>query len=364
MDNHFFGKVCRFLFTTLVFILAFTGCKNEEHVPVIRPVRSIIIEKHKIGDPIVLTGQLRARDEISLAFRLSGKLIERSVGVGEMVRTGQIIARLDAEAEQNAKNAAQADYTAAQAVLEQAKSAERRLNNLLRERAVSRTQYEVVLRQLKTARAQVTAAKAKLDSTKDQLKYTILRAEADGVITAKGAESGEVVRAGQMILLLARSDGRDGVFDMPAKVIRAGFSTQQRVEVWLADNPDIKASGSIREISPQADPSTRTYRVKVGLKNAPADMFLGSTVVGRLLLQTDSQIEIPSSSLNMSKGKPAVWIVDPTDTTVHLRRITVMRYTQDSVIVADGLKPGERIITAGVQVLYEGQKVRLLGEKS
>jgi membrane fusion protein, multidrug efflux system len=362
MNNHFFGKACQFIFTALLFILTFTGCKNEEHVPVLRPVRSIIIEKHKIGDPIVLTGQLCARDEISLAFRLSGKLIERSAEVGESVRVGQIIARLDAEPEHNAKNAAQADYSAAQAVLEQAESAERRLNNLLRARAVSRTQYEEALRQLKTARAQVNAAKAKLNSTKDQLKYTELRAEFDGVITAKGAEPGEVVREGQMILLLARRDGRDAVFDIPAQVIRAGFSTQQRVDVWLADNPDIKTSGLIREVSPQADPATRTYRVKVGLKNASAGMFLGSTVVGRLLLQTDSQIEIPSSTLNMSKGKPAVWIVDPTDTTVHLQQVKVMRYTQDSVIVNDGLKTGERVITAGVQVLYEGQKIRLLGE--
>ncbi len=362
--KHLAGATARLVLLTVAAMLALSACEKKEQVAEIRPVRSVIIEKHEVGDPIVLTGQLRARDEISLAFRLSGKLIARSADVGDTVRAGQIVAKLDSEAEKNAENAAQADYAAARAVLEQAESAEKRLRNLLEERAVSRTEYEVALRQLKTAQAQVHAAKAKLDSAKDQLGYTTLRAEADGIITAKGAEPGEVVGAGRMILLLARQNGRDAVFDMPAQVIRAGLSTQQQVEVWLADNPDIKTSGLIREVSPQADPATRTYRVKVELHDAPAGMFLGSTVVGRLLLQAGTQIEIPSSALNMTQGKPAVWIVDPRDATVHLRRVTVTRYTQDSVIIADGLKTGERVVTAGVQVLYEGQKVRLLGDRS
>jgi len=351
------------IFTAIALLLMLGGCKEEKRVEEIRPVRSVVIEKHEVGDPIVLTGQLRARDEVSLAFRLSGKLIERSVGVGDMVKAGQVVAVLDSEAEKNARNAAQADYVATQAVLEQAAAAEKRLADLLQERAVSKAEYEAALRQLKTAQAQVNAAKAKLSSAEDQFGYTELKAEADGVITAKGAEPGEVVRAGQMILLLARQDGRDAVFDMPAQVVRAGLTSQQDVEAWLADNPEIKTSGQIREISPQADPATRTYQVKVALQDVPSSMFLGSTVVGRLTLKANMQIEIPASSLAMMQGKPAVWVVDDKDKTVHIKPVSVAQYTQNSVIVADGLKTGERVVTAGVQALHEGQKVKLLEEK-
>jgi membrane fusion protein, multidrug efflux system len=347
----------------LLILLLLCACEKNELVTDIRPVRAVRIERHEVGDPIVLTGQLRARDEISLAFRLTGKLTTRPANVGDRVKAGQIVASLDAENERNAAYAAEADYGAAQAVLEQARSAENRLQNLLKERAVSRTEYEVALRQLKTAKAQVHAAKARLDSAQDQLGYTVLKAEADGIITAKGAEPGEVVAAGQMILFLARKNGRDGVFDMPAQVIRAGLSIHQQVEVWLADNPEIRTFGVIREVSPQADPATRTHRVKVGLDDVPAGMFLGSTVVGRLLLQATTQIEIPSSALTSSQGKPAVWIMDSRDMTVHVRPVTTAQYTQDSVVIVDGLKEGELVVTAGVQVLYEGQKVRLLGDR-
>ena len=345
-------------------ILSLCACGKETEPVNVRPVRTLVIEKHVVGDPVVLTGQLRARDEVSLAFRLSGKLIERPVGVGDTVKRGQLVARLDSETEKNSANAAQADCIAAQAVLEQAESSEKRLNDLLKENAVSRTDYEGALRQLKTARAQVKAAQAKLRSADDQLGYTELRSEADGVITAKGAEPGEVVRVGQMILLLARQDGRDAIFDIPAKIIRDGVSGLQEVEVWLADSPNIKTIGHIREVSPQADSATRTYQVKIGLVEPASGMFLGSTVVGRLQLQADSFIELPSSALAMSGGNPAVWVIDPQNSSVHLRAIGIARYTESSVIVADGLQSGERVVIAGAQTLYEGQVIRLMDDRS
>lgn len=167
-----------------------------------------------------------------------------------------------------------------------------------------------------------------------------------------------------MILTLAREEGRDAVFGMPAQVIREGLSLNQEVEVWLADNPDIKAIGHIREISPQADPITRNYQVKVGLVDPPVGMFLGATAVGRLELRTAPVIEIPSSALMMLEDKPAVWVIDSKAQRVSLREIKIERYTPDSVIATDGLVPGERIVTAGVQELHEGQEIKLLGDPS
>ena len=348
----------------ILLCLIFSACgKEPEPAPVIRPVRSVIVEKHDVGDPIVVTGHLRARDEVNLAFRLSGKMIERKLDVGDKVTSGQLVARLDDELERNARSAAQADLIAAQAALEQSEAFEKRQQNLLASRAVSRNEYDLALRQLRTSEAQVNAAKANLSSAEEQLGYTQLKSEVDGVITEKGAEPGEVVQAGQMILTVAQQSGRDAVFDMPAQVIREGLSLDQEVEVWLADNSDITAAGKVREISPQADPITRNYQVKVEVRNPPSAMFLGATVVGRLQLHTAPLIEIPSPALTMVKDKPAVWVVDSKDMRVHRREISVVRYTPDSVVVKDGLQSGERIVTAGVQELHEDQAVKLLGEK-
>lgn len=344
----------------LPLIFSFAACEQKVEPEVVRPVRSLVIETHQSGDLIVLTGQLHARDETKLAFRLSGKLIQSLVAVGDTVKAGQVLAHLDAATERNARNAAQADHAAALALLDQTTAAERRFGNLLNEKAVSQAEYEEAVRQLKAAQAQVNATRAKLSSAEVQLAYTELKADANGVITAKGAEPGEVVQAGQIIFSLAHQEGRDAVFDMPAKVIRDGMSSHQEIDVWLADNPAIKTVGHVREISPQADPSTRTYPVKVGLESIPSGMFLGSTIVGRVKLRADTQIEIPSSALTMRETRPAVWVIDPKTHTVQKREIDVARYVQNAVVVASGLESGERIVTAGTQSLHQGQRVRVL----
>ncbi|TKB89348.1 MAG: efflux RND transporter periplasmic adaptor subunit [Nitrospira sp.] len=348
----------------VLIMLLLAACERKVEPEAVRPVRSLVVQAHLSGEPIALTGQLHARDETKLAFRLSGKLIERSVTVGDTVKAGQIVARLDAATERHARNAARADYTAASAVLDQSAAAERRFGNLLKESAVSKAEYEEALRHLKTAHAQVDATRAKLDTAEIQLGYAELKADADGVITAKGAEPGEVIQAGQMIFSLAHQKGRDAVFDMPAQIIRAGMLAQQAVDVWLADNPDIKTIGHVREIAPQADASTRTYQVKVSLDSLPSGMFLGSTVVGRLRLQMATLIEVPFSALMMSATQPAVWVIDPQTAVVHKREVVVARYNQHAVVVASGLLSGDRIVTAGAQSLYDGQKVALLEGES
>lgn len=345
-------------------MLSLAACEKKVESEEVRPVRSLVVEAHLSGERIALTGQLHARDETKLAFRLSGKLIERSVTVGDTVKAGQTVARLDAVTERHARNAARADYTAALAVLDQSAAAERRFGTLLKESAVSKAEYEEALRQLKTAHAQVDVTRAKLDTAEVQLGYADLKADANGVITSKGAEPGEVVQAGQMIFALAHQKGRDAVFDMPAQIIRNGISTNQEADVWLADNPDIKTIGHVREIAPQADPSTRTYQVKIGLDALPSGMFLGSTVVGRLKLQADNLIEVPFSALMMAATQPAVWVIDPQTALVHKREIDVARYSQHAVLVASGLLSGDRIVTAGAQSLHDGQKVTLLEDES
>ena len=345
-------------------VLTLGACKKKEELaPVIRPVRSIAIEKRQLGDPVVVSGNLRARDEVNLAFRISGRVIERKLGVGDMVKAGQTVALLDSEVERNSRNSVQADVAAARATLDQSEAFERRQKKLLTERVISPNEYDSALRQLKTSQAQLDAAQAKLKSAEEQLSYTELKSDAAGVITQKGAEVGEVVPAGQMVLKVAQEGGRDAVFNVPSEAIRDGLSLGQEGEVWLADHPEIKVDGKLREISPQADPVTRNYQVKVELANPPAEMLLGATVLGRLKLKGESLIEIPSSALTMIEDKPAVWAIDAKDQRVHRREIVIARHAPDSVIVTDGLESGERVVTAGVQELHEGQAVKLLGGK-
>ena len=167
------------------------------------------------------------------------------------------------------------------------------------------------------------------------MSYTDLYADAEGTVTDKGAEPGEVVRAGQMIVKVARQGERDAVFDVPAQLIRT--DRDPVVQIALTDDPSVRTTGRVREIAPEADPTTRTFKVKVGLTKPPEAMRLGATVTGTIQLGSAPVIEVPASALTEASGRPAVWVVDPTSQTVALRNIDVSRYEPNSVVVAQGL---------------------------
>jgi RND family efflux transporter MFP subunit len=189
------------------------------------------------------------------------------------------------------------------------------------------------------------------------VSFTKLKADAPGIVTATGPRAGEVVQAGQTIVRLARQDGRDAIFDVPAQLIRSA-PPDPEIVVTLADDPAVTAIGRVREVAPQADPVTRTFEVKVGLTDAPEAMRLGATVNGSIELDATSAIEVPATALTKFNGQPAVWIVDPSTQTVSMRNIDVLRYEPATVAVSHGLDSGEIVVTAGVQALHPGQKVR------
>ncbi len=326
----------------------------------VRPVRVVTVEELPGGETVTLTGNIQAQDDVALAFRVGGQLIERTVNVGDQVRAGQVVARLDGINERHALDAARANLAAAMARLVEARNTVQRYEPMLARGFVARAQFDRAIEARSAAQAQVDAAQAQVNTAENQLGFTTLIADGPGTVTARGAEPGEVVAPGRMIVRLARQSGRDAVFDVPARVKEAA-SAEDTVLVALSTDPKVTAEGRVREVSPQADPVTRTFQVRVGLANPPGAMRLGSTVTGTIQLGGPTGIEIPTSALTATGGAPAVWTLDPQASTVALRNIDVVRFELDRVLVSQGLEPGELVVTAGVQTLRPGQQVRLLG---
>ena len=339
-----------------------TACKpvEEPEPEPIRPVRVVTIETREGGETVTLTGRVEAQEAVNLSFRVGGRMIERSVNVGDQVRAGQVVARLEPETARNTLKSARANLTAARARLVEAQNNFERHRPLLDRGFITRAMFDQAEQAYRSAQAQVDSARAQVSTAETQLSYTNLIADSSGTVTARGAEPGEVVAAGQTIVQLAREGGRDAVFDVPARVIETS-SADAQVQVVLSSDPKVQTTGRVREVAPQADPVTRTFKVRIGLNNPPTAMRLGSTVTGSVQLGAGSGIEIPASALTATNQRPAVWILDPATNTVSLRNIEVLRYNLDRVAVADGLQSGDIVVTAGVQTLRPGQQVRLLG---
>ena len=354
-------KVVRWMTLLLPAAAALMACHKEVEAtaPEVRPVRTITVALQPAGETVVLTGHIEAENEADLGFRISGRMIERLVNVGDRVQPGQLLARLDPQDEQNGLRSARANLAAAEGQLTQARNNFERQRRLLERGVASRADFDHAQEGLQTAQARVDDAEAQLKLASDRLSFTQLKADAAGTVTARGAEAGEVVQAGQMIVRIARQDGRDAVFDVPAQLLRSAPADAE-ITVHLAEDPSITATGRVREVGEQADPVTRTFQVKVGLTNPPPAMRLGSTVNGSVQLNSGPVISVPASALTRANQQPAVWIVDPSKLTVSLRNIEVSRYDPGTVVVGQGLDAGDIVVTAGVQALHQGQKVRLL----
>jgi RND family efflux transporter MFP subunit len=340
-------------------LLVISGCsRNEPAPPLIRPVQTTVIRYGTTGEPISLSGQVQAQNQTNLAFRIGGRLIDRRVSVGDTVLPGQLVARIEPQDAKNALSSAAADLASAQATLVQARSNEARYRALVATDVIPRAQYEDAQRQLAAAQARVAAATASVQTARDNVGYTDLHSNVAGVVTAKGAEPGEVVQAGRMIVQVAQRGGKDAVFNVPAPLMRKSPKSPP-ITVALADDPTITATGHVREVSPQADPATGTYNVKVGLDNPPDTMRLGSTVIGSVTLSPEPVVSIPGTALIQIDGKPAVWVVDPSTNLVVARPVNIVRYDSSSVVISSGLKDGDIVVTAGTHALRPGQKVRL-----
>lgn len=353
------------LLAAAAFAFSLAGCKQEEAAapPTPRPVRSVVVERSGLGETVTLTGSIQAEKEVTLAFRIGGRVLERSVDAGDRVAPDKIVARLDPQNELNTLRSARAALAAAQSRLEQDSNTFDRQQTLLRQGWTTRANFEQAQAAFRSAQAAVDDSKAQVEIAEDRVSYTELHAGVSGVITRRLVEAGEVVQAGQPIFIVARDTGFDAVFDVPAQVLRAD-ANHAKVRIALTDDPRVTATGAVRQVDPQADPVTRTFKVRVAIADLPPQMRLGATVTGQVEIDQGHGVTLPASALTSIDGKPAVWVVDPQTLTVALKNVEVARFDPGTAVVSGGLDGGEIVVTAGVQALHPGQKVRLLETRS
>jgi membrane fusion protein, multidrug efflux system len=305
-----------------------------------------------------LAGEIRARQESALSFRIGGSLVRRHVDIGDRVKQGQVLAELDPGDLQLQARAMQAQLSAAQGELARAAADRARYAKLARQQLVSGSTVDAQNAAYAAAAGQVRALRAQLDVARNEAGYARLRAPRDGVIAAREAEAGQVVAPGQPIFTLAGDAGREVAIALPESAIN-DYSVGQPVLVELWNTPGVRIPGSIREIAPAADPQARTYAARVTLLGEAAGaVALGQSARVYVTKGDRHSASIPLSALQRAPdGGRAVWIVDPASRKLHLRPVRLGRLGSDDVPVVSGVSSRDWIVVAGGHLLHEGQPV-------
>jgi RND family efflux transporter MFP subunit len=306
------------------------------------------------------SGEVRGRYESQLAFQVSGKLVRRNVELGSKVHIGDVLMEIDPKDIQQTVNISSAQVLSAQSQLKLAENNLKRYQTLFKQGAVSQAVYEQYENAHSAALAAARMASAQYSQGSNQLGYTELRAVNNGVISNISAESGQVVAAGQAVLTLVQDGEREIEISVPEnRHEEIAKARDINVSFWAL--PEKTTPGQVREISPMADPITRTYKVRITLINPPSELKLGMTAsVSTTLDKAAGYAPIPLSAIYQTGDKPHVWIVQ--NDTVSLRPVRLGAFGDSSIQVVDGLKDQEIIVTAGVHKLKEGQKIRLAGD--
>ncbi|MFZ3323529.1 MAG: efflux RND transporter periplasmic adaptor subunit [Usitatibacter sp.] len=325
------------------------------------PVRPVVAQRVTPGAAAsrdVYSGELRARYETDLGFRIPGKIVARLVDAGARVTKGQVLARLDPEDAKLAAQGASAQLASAEADFTLAKSELARYQDLLAKKFISQSAFDAKQNAFAAAQAKVEQVRTQAAITSNQANYTNLAADADGVIVSVTGEPGQVVAAGQPVLKLAHAGEKEVVVNAPEGQL-ARFKTGQDVAIQLWADPAKPFHGRIREIAGGADPVTRTYAVRVSAIDPPSQAQLGMTANVVFNPSADSGIVLlPLSALAGNDQKPAVWVIDPATSRVKLRAVNVGQYREDGVTIISGLNAGDVVVTAGVHKLRDGEPVR------
>lgn len=330
----------------------------------VRSVKVLTVGAGSVQSGSEFAGEIRPRVESRLGFRVAGKMIRRDVELGQRVRTGQVLAQLDAQDYRLAVDGAQAQFGAALTQRDLAAADYRRFKELKDQNFISGAELERREAALKAAQAQVDQAQAQLAVQRNQGAYASLLADAPGVVTAVEAEPGQVVSAGMPVLRIAQDGPRDAVFSVPedkVAAIRPGLP--MGVRVWPGQT---LLAGQVREVAASADPVTRTYLVKVALQDkATPPLGATVTVLPRFPAQQGAPvIKLPTSALRQDGKATTVWVLDRASMTVQSQPVQLAAADGNEAVVSAGLQPGMLVVSAGVHVLSPGQKVTIYQEKT
>jgi len=347
--------------SAVVFLpLALAGCSDEKvtEVPA-RPVKVMVVPKPVTERALAYSGVIAPRIESTLGFRVPGKIMERFVNVGDTVKAGQKIAQLDEKDLKLAENSARASVAAAKTRFGVASDALNRAkflkpNGFIAQSAVDQRQLE-----FDSAQSALNSARDQLDQAINATSYALLLADKDGIVTSVRAEPGQVVGAGQAVITLAHSDDIEASVAIPEQeIIKLKEGERASISLWSA--PDIMSEGKIREIAGAANPASRTYAVRVTITNPVPEMRIGMTAAVTFRVPQDTPaVIVPVTALAGEGGKTIAFVASQDTQTVARRDIETGRLSDEGVRVKAGLKPGDILVTAGVQFLEDGMKVRL-----
>lgn len=359
-----YSSIMRFnLLATFLLIVVFGGCTNQDsktsQVP--RPVKIFHVESQSEEDVMRFAGDVKARYESTLSFRVPGKIIERRVEIGDRVRKGQLLASVDPTDYRLATQNYKAQLASAQADRDFAHDDLIRYRELFEQHVISAPDLDRHETAHTTAKERAKALEAQLGQTINQLDYTHLHADRDGAISALEVEAGQVVSAGQAVVKLAQLNEKEVHIDVPEH--RLGMiHPNQEVTVTLWANGGYRIKGHIREIASTADPASRTFRVKAMLDEHQDSAQLGMTATVEIPLRGRVRIAIPLSAVFNSQGEPGqprVWLVNGMTATVGSKPVQLGEMVGNDRVIVSGLAEGELIVSAGVQRLVEGQTIRL-----
>ena len=358
-------KHLKSVLTLLLASTVLVSCQKEEDTPAEkpRPVLSVVVAPAPVAT-LTLPGTVAARFETQFGFRILGRIVARNVQVGDVVKRGDILAAIDPLALELAVRSAQSDRANAEAQLANAITSEQRQRTLFERQSAAKATFETAQQERQTAEANLNKAQANLDKASEQLGYSRILSEFDGVVTSTSAEVGQVVSAGQSVVTVARPEERDAVIDVPEStaLLKSGTS----FDVSLQLDPTVHAQGLVREVAPEADDATRTRRTKLTLVQPPEALRLGAVITATATVDSQPVIRLPSSAIKTDGSKTSVWIVDDKAGRVSSRDVTLDKASVPggTVVVATGVNPGDRVAVAGVNQLQDGQAVRIDQEVS
>lgn len=342
---------------TLACALALAGCQPEAKAPEpTRPVQSMLLQADHSADTVAV-GVIEPRHKTNLGFRVLGRLTSRPVYVGDLVNEGQTIGTIDATALELAVRAAKGQLAKAEAQFATVRATEERQRTLITTDATTKQTLDNAEQARAGGEATVAREQANLTKAMEQLGYSQIKADFAGVVTAIGAEVGQVVSPGQTVVTIARPDVREAVVDI-GEDFPLPLEIGLPFTVSLQLLPAVQVQGTVREIAPQADAVTRLRRVRIALDNPPDSFRLGATVTARLDRAQPRALHVPASALLAKEGANFVWVVDQTANTASLQKVDVVA-DPAGLRVIGGLASGARVVTAGIHSLKQGQQVRI-----